>query len=191
MVTFKVFAITALAATVFADVAAFNNYASQGKYAFLFPTLNFHTKFSLLTTPPSSTVCGPKSGTSGTYGAALSDLSPLWAGAKYSGSINTSKCSGQNPIGGYSGLACPNTTCGKCYKVCNKGGYGGAAVCGVGNCITMQIIDACPSSSSYNYCKTSVPADERCGASGANAYVSLSFLFFLWKIVVRYRTGCY
>ncbi|CZR67284.1 uncharacterized protein PAC_17183 [Phialocephala subalpina] len=153
MVTFKVIALTALATTALADIATFNNYASQG-----------------------NTVCGPKSGSSGTYGAALSDLSPLWSGAKCSGSIDTSKCSGQNPIGGYSGPACPKTTCGKCFKVCNKGGYGGATVGGVGNCITVDIIDACPSSSAYNYCKTSVPADERCGASGVNQHFS-----WMWK----------
>ena len=50
MVDFEVFAITALAATAFADVATFNNYASQGKYVFPFP--NFHTKLSILTSPP-------------------------------------------------------------------------------------------------------------------------------------------
>jgi hypothetical protein len=32
MVTFKVIALTALVTTAFADVATFNNYASQGKY---------------------------------------------------------------------------------------------------------------------------------------------------------------
>lgn len=75
--------------------------------------------------------------------------------------------------------------------MCNKGGYGGAIVGGVGNCVTVQIIDACPSSSAFNYCKTSVPADERCGASGVNAYVSLSVLLFRWKVVARDPTGRY
>src|ERR1700689_1773776 len=85
-------------------------------------TPNLHPKLSLLTSL-SSTVCGPKSGTSGTYGAALSDLSPLWTGGKCDGYVDTSKCNGQNPISGYSGPACPKDTCGKCYKVCNQGGY--------------------------------------------------------------------
>ncbi|KAJ5355090.1 uncharacterized protein N7496_012302 [Penicillium cataractarum] len=49
---------------------------------------------------------------------------------------------GQNPISGYSGPACPTTTCGECFKVCNAGGYGGASVGGVGNCITVNVIDA-------------------------------------------------
>jgi hypothetical protein len=43
-----------------------------------------------------------------------------------------------------------------------------ASVGGVGNCIIVDIIDACPSESAYNYCKTDVPANERCGASGTN-----------------------
>lgn len=40
----------------------------------------------------SSTVCGSKSGTSGTYGVAIGDLSPdIWSGDKCSGSIDTSE----------------------------------------------------------------------------------------------------
>ena len=53
--------------------------------------------------------------------------------------------------------------------MCNNGGYDGASVGGVGNCITINVIDACPSESAYNFCKTSVPADERCGSSSTNA----------------------
>lgn len=33
----------------------------------------------------------------------------------------------------------------------------------------MDIIDACPSESAYNFCKTDVPADERCGSSSTNS----------------------
>lgn len=29
--------------------------------------------------------------------------------------------------------------------------------------------DSCPSESAYNYCKTNVPANERCGSSSTNA----------------------
>jgi hypothetical protein len=37
-------------------------------------------------------VCGPKSGVSGTYGAAIGDLSPnIWSGAKCDGSIDYSE----------------------------------------------------------------------------------------------------
>jgi hypothetical protein len=77
---------------------------------------------------------------------------------------------GQNPISGYSGPSCPTTNCGKCYQVCNAGGYGGASVGGVGNCIIVDIIDACPSESAFNYCKTDVPAAERCGSSSTNSF---------------------
>ena len=53
----------------YTGVATFNNYAAQG-----------------------NTVCGPKSGTSGTYGAAIGDLSPnIWSGSKCSGSIDYSQ----------------------------------------------------------------------------------------------------
>ncbi|KAJ5625740.1 hypothetical protein N7510_002049 [Penicillium lagena] len=76
---------------------------------------------------------------------------------------------GQNPVSGYTGPACPTTTCGECFQVCNTGGYGGASVGGVGNCVTVNVIDSCPSESAYNFCKTDVPADERCGSSSTNS----------------------
>jgi hypothetical protein len=53
--------------------------------------------------------------------------------------------------------------------VCNEGGYGGASIGGVGNCIIANVIDACPSESAYNFCKTDVPANERCGDSSTNS----------------------
>ncbi|QKX54648.1 uncharacterized protein TRUGW13939_01736 [Talaromyces rugulosus] len=141
------FALFATASASFSGVATFNDYAAQ-----------------------SNTVCGPKVGVSGTYGAAAGDLSPdIWSGDKCSGSIDYSLCDGQNPFSGYEGPACPTTTCGECWTVCNTGGYDGASVGGVGNCITVDIIDACPSESAYNFCKTDVPADERCGSSSTNA----------------------
>lgn len=76
---------------------------------------------------------------------------------------------GQQPISGYEGPACPTTTCGECFQVCNEGGYGGASVGGVGNCIIVNIIDVCPSESAFNYCKTDVPAPERCESSSTNS----------------------
>lgn len=33
----------------------------------------------------------------------------------------------------------------------------------------MQIIDACPASNAFNFCKTEVPADERCSDRNANS----------------------
>ena len=55
-------------------------------------------------------------------------------------------------------------------QVCNAGGYGGAGVGGVGNCIIVDIIDACPAESAYNFCKTDVPAPERCGSSSTDSF---------------------
>ncbi|KAI9654326.1 MAG: hypothetical protein M1821_006642 [Bathelium mastoideum] len=130
----------------YSGVATFNNYASQ-----------------------STTVCGPKTGVSGTYGAAAGDISPNISGGLCYASINYDNCNGQTPKSGYSGPACPTTNCGKCYLVTNEGGYGGASVGGVGRSVTVQIIDSCPSVSAFNYCKTDVPADERCGSSSTNA----------------------
>jgi len=129
----------------YSGVATFNNYASQG-----------------------NTVCGPKSGSGGAYGAAAGDASPNISGGLCYSSIDTSKCNGQNPVSGYVGPGCPTSNCGKCYKVTNEGGYGGSSVGGVGNSIYVQIIDSCPSVSAWNYCKTNVPSAERCGA-GTNA----------------------
>ena len=45
---------------------------------------------------------------------------------------------------------------------------GGSSVGGAGNSVIVQIIDACPASSAYNFCKTDVPANQRCGAAGVN-----------------------
>ena len=35
--------------------------------------------------------------------------------------------------------------------------------------MTVQIIDSCPAESAYNFCKTDVPAAERCGSSSTNS----------------------
>ena len=105
------------------------------------------------------TVCGEFNGTSGTFGAAPGDLSPnVWEGATCSGSINFSQwyvvrnfnqngtdeliSSGQLPATGVVGPACPTTNCGKCFKVTNEGGFGGATIGGVGNSVIVQVIDA-------------------------------------------------
>ena len=106
-------------------------------------------------------------GQQGTYGAAASDISPGISGGMCSGNILMSQCAGQSVAPGYQAPVCPKTNCGKCYKVTNKGGIGGS-VGGVGNSITVQIIDACPSKSAYNFCKTDMPASQRCGDPGTN-----------------------
>ena len=158
----------------FSGTATFNDYIKQGQ-----------------------TVCGPLTGlldplpcdtrtiysffvgTGGTFGAAAGDISPDISGGLCFSSIDTSKCNGQDVVSGYQGPACPTGNCGTCYKVTNQGGYGGAAVGGVGTSVTVQIIDSCPSVSAYNYCKTDVPAEERCGAGNSldidyNSYLALT-----------------
>ena len=91
------------------------------------------------------------------------------------------QCSGQSPIAGYAAPSCPKANCGTCYKVTNTGGIGDGSVGGIGKAITVQIIDSCPSTSAYNFCKQSTPANQRCGDSGTNqldidqsAYVALT-----------------
>ncbi|MCJ1367748.1 hypothetical protein MMC16_006882 [Acarospora aff. strigata] len=130
----------------FSGVATFNSYGAQG-----------------------NTVCGPKSGTAGTYAAAAGDLSPNISGGRCSGTVDDmSLCAGQSPVSGYTGPSCPKSNCGICYRVTNQGGYGGSHIGGVGNTIVVQIVDSCPASHAMNYCKTDVPGDQRC-APGTNS----------------------
>ncbi|KAL6715076.1 hypothetical protein ACLMJK_007337 [Lecanora helva] len=144
-------------------IATFNDYAAQG-----------------------NTNCGPSAasltsaGQHGTYGAAASDISPGISGGMCSGNILMSQCAGQGPGGGYQAPGCPKSNCGKCYKVTNQGGIGGS-VGGVGNSVIVQIIDACPSKSAYNFCKIDMPANQRCSDPGTNqldidqsAYIALT-----------------
>lgn len=127
-------------------VATFNNYQAQGH-----------------------TVCGPLAGQGGTYGAAAGDISPDIGGGTCYAQIDYNNCQGQSPYNGYQGPACPTGNCGTCYTVTNQGGYGGAYVGGVGKSIVVQIIDSCPSVSAWNYCKTDVSANERCGDGSTNS----------------------
>jgi NAD-dependent dihydropyrimidine dehydrogenase PreA subunit len=62
---------------------------------------------------------------------------------------------------------CPRSNCGICYRVTNQGGYAGGHIGGVGNSVVVQIVDSCPASHPANFCKTNVPADQRC-APGVN-----------------------
>lgn len=107
------------------------------------------------------------SGRSGTYGAAASDISPNIPGGTCSGSVNLAQCNGQSPVAGWTHPSCPTTSCGKCYAVTHTGSIG-SSIGGVGNTITVQIIDACASTSPSNYCKTDMPSTQRCGDSGTN-----------------------
>ena len=151
-------------------VATFNSFASQSNTVCGSMSGNHrpHPHSHPLQLYPEIHVLIPHSGESGTYGAAASDISPDISGGTCSGSIDMSQCNGQSPIPGYANPNCPSSQCGVCYQVTNNGGYGGNAVGGGGNSVIVQIIDACPSGSAWNFCKTDVPADERCGDGGTN-----------------------
>lgn len=138
---------------------------SQGRYVTFFTSYHWNHLSSCLDPQPSTRTL-KFAGQPGTYGAAAGDLSPRISGGGCPGSIDPSNCNGQTPI-----LAaypeCPRGNCGKCYKVTNNGGIG-STIGGVGNSITVQIIDSCPSVSPENYCKTDMPLNQRCGDSSTN-----------------------
>ncbi|MCJ1379210.1 hypothetical protein MMC17_002310 [Xylographa soralifera] len=139
-----------LSSPQFTGVATFNNYASQG-----------------------NTVCGPKAPSNPLYfGAAAGDISPNISGGLCAGGIDSSLCvQGQSPSNDYAGPSCPTSNCGVCYQVTNIGPYGsGATGAPAGaSSIIVQIIDSCPSTSAWNFCKTQVPSDERCGSARTNS----------------------
>ena len=78
-------------------------------------------------------------------------------------------CDGQVPVAGYVAPQCPTSNCGICYSVMNQGGFDGEAIGGVGQSIIVQIVDSCPSENADNYCKTDIPAQQRCESNMLNA----------------------
>lgn len=78
------------------------------------------------------------------------------------------QCNGQSPIDTYAPPRCPTNNCGTCYQVTNAGGLEGAKAGGTGQSIIVQIIDSCPSTNAWNFCKTDVGPEQRCGADGVN-----------------------
>lgn len=101
-------------------------------------------------------------------------------------------CAYQAPLAGYVGPACPTSNCGLCYNVTNNGGVGGSPIGGIGTSVIVQIIDSCPSVSAWNYCKTEVPSNQRCGNSQVNqldidqsAYAALTGVNFDWVRLER------
>lgn len=78
-------------------------------------------------------------------------------------------CNDQVPVAGYAGPSCPTSNCGVCYQVTNQGGFDGGSIRGVGQSVIVQIVDSCPSQNAWNYCKTNVPAEQRCESSSINA----------------------
>lgn len=86
-----------------------------------------------------------------------------------SGTSIQNVCDGQNPIAGYVPPACEQNRCGQCYQVTNQGGHGGDAS-GVGQSIIVQIIDACPATNAWNFCKTDQPdLAQKCMDPGTNS----------------------
>lgn len=117
-----------------------------------------------------NTLCGPLSGANGAWGAAAGSISPgLGPGGTCQGTIDMSLCDGQTPIAGYMGPQCETNRCGTCYSVTNEGGHGGDAS-GVGKSIVVQIIDACPATNAWNFCKTDNPDPaQKCMDPGTNS----------------------
>ena len=126
-------------------------------------------------------------GVNGTYGAAAGDISPDISGGLCFANLDMANCQNEAPVASYEAPACPTTNCGLCYQVTNLGGYNGSTIGGSGNSVIVQIIDSCPSVSAWNYCKTEVPTNERCGNPKVNsmdidqsAYGALTGVDFDW-----------
>ena len=95
--------------------------------------------------------------------------SPNISGGGCAGKIDISIfVAGNQPRANYVAPRCPQTNCGVCYKVTNKGGHKGAHVGGIGNSVTVQIIDSCPATNAWNFCKTNIPPKKRCGSASTN-----------------------
>ncbi|KAI0747046.1 hypothetical protein C8Q80DRAFT_1104997 [Daedaleopsis nitida] len=112
----------------------------------------------------------------GIFAAAMSDLSPLWVGARCQGTMDASKCNGRGSCVNCIGPACPDEqVCGRCFNVKCIGSLDGEVV---GTCsnrtIKVKIVDACPATHPANYCKIpqfggTIRPQEACEAVGTNA----------------------
>ena len=78
---------------------------------------------------------------------------------------------GQYPSSNYIPPSCPPAAvkCGTCYRVDNIGPYGSSSNDQIYGTVIVEIVDACPAGNAQNYCKTKVPADERCGSNQTNS----------------------
>ncbi|TBU38196.1 hypothetical protein BD309DRAFT_546739 [Dichomitus squalens] len=91
----------------------------------------------------------------GIFAAAMSDLSPLWVGARCEGTMDASKCNGSGSCVDCAGPACPDEElCGTCFNVRCTGSLDGEVVgaC-TNNTIKVKIVDACPATHPENFCK--------------------------------------
>uniref|UniRef100_A0A5K1K3T9 Cell surface hydrophobicity-associated protein n=1 Tax=Ganoderma boninense TaxID=34458 RepID=A0A5K1K3T9_9APHY len=89
------------------------------------------------------------------FAAAMSDLSPLWVGARCEGTMDASKCNGQGSCVDCVGPACPDEElCGTCFNVrCTDSLDGEVTGACTNNVIKVKIVDACPATHPANYCK--------------------------------------
>ena len=78
---------------------------------------------------------------------------------------------GQYPSPNYIAPSCPPAAvkCGTCHRVDNIGPYGSSTNDQIYGTVIVEIVDACPAGNAQNYCKTKVPADERCGSNQTNS----------------------
>ncbi|PIL27754.1 hypothetical protein GSI_10907 [Ganoderma sinense ZZ0214-1] len=110
------------------------------------------------------------------FAAAMSDLSPLWVGARCEGTMDASKCNGQGSCVNCVGPACPDEElCGTCFNVRCTGSLDGEVngAC-TNNVIKVKIVDACPATHPANYCKIpefggSIRPIEACEQPNVNA----------------------
>ncbi|KAM5543723.1 hypothetical protein V8D89_002340 [Ganoderma adspersum] len=89
------------------------------------------------------------------FAAAMSDLSPLWVGARCEGTMDASKCNGHGSCVDCVGPACPDEElCGTCFNVRCTGSLDGevTGAC-TNNVIKVKIVDACPATHPANFCK--------------------------------------
>ncbi|KAI0646575.1 hypothetical protein C8Q79DRAFT_1070147 [Trametes meyenii] len=112
----------------------------------------------------------------GIFAAAMSDLSPLWRGAKCQGTQDASKCNGRGSCVNCVGPACPDEElCGTCFNVRCTGSLDGetTGAC-TGRTIKVKIVDACPATHPANFCKIpqfggTIRPIEACEQPGVNA----------------------
>jgi hypothetical protein len=140
------------------------------------------------------------------FAAAAGDMSPDISGGACPATPFT--CQNGGPIGlggsGYNGPSCPTSNCGTCYKVTNMGGFNGN-MDGQGESIKVTIVDACPSNSGQNVCKTDPDPRDKCGskqnaldidlpayqALTGKPYQAVSWIMYLIMISANNLIGLY
>ncbi|KAF9489657.1 hypothetical protein BDN71DRAFT_1401272, partial [Pleurotus eryngii] len=89
------------------------------------------------------------------FASAMSDLSPLWIGARCQSSVDANKCNGRGACNDCIGSACPDEQqYGHYFNIRCTGSLDGETegACS-GNTVKVKTIDACPATHPANYCK--------------------------------------